>query len=861
MSHPQVTIDRLTPRRVGLEPHAMNCKSCRKRKIKCNRMRPSCDACKVFQCPCIYDATPKKRGPKTDVLEALLKRVDGLEKRLQDEKRAVSSTAEVSPVKKTENEPPAADSLNASKSTAGLSSTANPPAAARSPPSATLAQRRESNQGRYDGYRGFFTIPQQQQLSSLTVVLPDSVLDTFFTRIHGKPFYLLDEPTTRQKHQIGQLPPCLSMAIYAITVRYAGSAGTPEPSPRVGLEYALQARRVVDVDSPSIEGIQTLLLLSMTFFAHGLGRKAYMTLSHCIAMVLALGMYREASPNGNLSSSEREMRRRLFWTCYMMDRFTTCGSKRPCFIPDSSIVLRLPSSSPHVNGLHLEGEMFNTGPNVQYPSDSRRKGQGAVSLLIDITRILGITNKYLATGGVKGDSHFPWHSQSNLSKIRQQLDIWAAGTRDVFVSIDALFGHPECTTLLLSKLIYHLVHCLIYRPFLPVDLVELCGSGQHQSWQIEATNLCFSHSNAIVELVELGKNSPLVEWPAFVGYCVCTAGTVHVHGVHYKGREGEVFPSSADFLAKEMHQLSWLRSLWAGVQHQREMLQTVYACHSELVRTLSRNPMMRLSPVFHLEDFFDRYPGLTVDGSYMRLVDMVPAFNENMPLHPLNGYNLYANRSMAAHPQQSQPGLYQDHQLHQMPPSTPTSLQDPCNPSPTINVRPQQQPPMFPNSGADPAVSPSQDGTAVQTAAVGLSPPVFPSDATINLAPTPASNQQYAAFPFDSARQPHPNTSQSESGSVTVGTAALTPSVQSPTSGSHATTASDDGSSEKDSFLSLLEQLAENQQDSQDGPSELDFFLGGVAEGEGGTPVGRDEGDGGSTAAVAPSGESADAAQ
>jgi len=353
-------------------------------------------------------------------------------------------------------------------------------------------------------------------------------------------------------------------------------------------------------------------------------------------MVIALDLYREVSPKVNLSASEREMRRRLFWTCYMMDRFTACGSKRPCLVSDNSIVLRLPSWSPHVNGLHMEGEMFNAGPNVQYSSDSRRRGQGAASLLIDITRILGITNKYLAAGGVKGDSHFPWHSLSNLSKIRQQLDIWAARTEDIFSSIDVLFGHPESTTLLLSKLIYHLIHCLIYRPFLPVDLVELRGTGQHQSWQIEATNLCFSHSNAIAELVELGRNSPLIEWPAFVGFCVCTAGTVHVHGVHYKGREGEVFSSSADFLAKEMQQLSWLRNFWAGVQHQREMLQTIYTCHSELVRTLSSSPM-RFSPVFHLEDFFDRYPGLTVDGSYMRLVDVVPDFNEKYVslVHPM----------------------------------------------------------------------------------------------------------------------------------------------------------------------------------------------------------------------------------
>lgn len=36
------------------------------------------------------DAVPKKRGPKTDVLEALLKRVDGLEKKLKEEKKSHS---------------------------------------------------------------------------------------------------------------------------------------------------------------------------------------------------------------------------------------------------------------------------------------------------------------------------------------------------------------------------------------------------------------------------------------------------------------------------------------------------------------------------------------------------------------------------------------------------------------------------------------------------------------------------------------------------------------------------------------------------------------------------------------------------
>lgn len=335
-------------------------------------------------------------------------------------------------------------------------------------------------------------------------------------------------------------------------------------------------------------------------------------------MVVAMDLFREVPSKANLPRTE--MHRRLFWTVYLMDRFTTCGSRRPCLISDHSIVLRLPSSSPHATDLNMEGELFHMGSNIQYSVDSCRRSPTAASLLIDITRILGVTNRYLAAGGVKGDSHFPWHALSNLSKIRQELDIWAAGTHDVFASLQALFGHPESTTLLLSKLIYHLVHCLIYRPFLPIDLVELRGTGQHHSWQIEATNLCFSHSNAIAELVELGRSSQLVEWPAVVSYCVCTAGTVHVHGVHYKGHEGEVFSSSAEFLTREMHQLAWLGNFWAGVQHQRELLQTICTSHAELVGSLASSPM-RFSPVFHLEDFLDRYAGLTVDGSHVHLVD------------------------------------------------------------------------------------------------------------------------------------------------------------------------------------------------------------------------------------------------
>jgi hypothetical protein len=340
-------------------------------------------------------------------------------------------------------------------------------------------------------------------------------------------------------------------------------------------------------------------------------------------MALALGLHREVSPDIMPDANQRELRRQLFWTCYLLDRFAACGSKRPSLISDQAMALRLPSRADSRLGLPTEGEYFSPQINPQYASGSQQQIPGGMALLIEIALILGKTNQYLAGGGVKGDSHFPWHALSNLSKIRQDIDLWATGNQGIFVGDAILVSHPNNVVLVLSKMIYHLIHCLLYRLFLPIDLSELRGTGQHNSWQIEATNFCFLHANAIAELARVGEMSPSMEWHSFSGYCLASAGTVHVHGAHYNGQAGEVYSQSGDYLSQEMRQLSELRYSWAEVDQQRQMLQDVYLCHSELVQDQANNPL-RSSPVFHLEDFFDRYPGRTFDSAYVSFADISP---------------------------------------------------------------------------------------------------------------------------------------------------------------------------------------------------------------------------------------------
>jgi hypothetical protein len=551
-------------------------------------------------------------------------------------------------------------------------------------------------------------------------------------------------------------------------------------------------------------------------------------------MAMALELHREVDQKIRTSPVERGMRRRLFWTCYLMDRFTSCGSKRPALISDKAILLRLPSWSPNPGALPIDGEFFQNGSNLQYHAGTGKKSQGSTGMLIDITRILGITNRYLAAGGVKGDSHFPWHSLSNLSKIRQDLDIWASGTQDVFSSIESLFGQTDSTVLVLSKLIYHLIHCLIYRPFLPIDLAELAGTGQHQSWQIEATNLCFLHANAIAELVELGKQSAAIEWPAFIGYCICTAGTVHVHGAHYKGGPSEVFSASADFLTREMQQLSKLRYTWASVQHQRDTLQLIYNCHSELVKSLAGNPM-RYSPVFHLEDFFDRYNtlGPNFDGAHISFANiLIDPMHDNSFM----GHSLYMPRTgIETHGVKRKAPSKKRHEI-----STTAHMNDLDNMSsgamlsdPNTHLALQQQlhqaqqPLQSPALMSPPFTHPMHKPSIPNLSNALFSPPYsYPSLSNPN---DPSGSETFDPFgPGQSQHNANPSQNAQTSSSSMNYTFEPPPNqAMTPSAMSNAGSAGTAGTAEeKDPFLSLLEQLAENEY-SRGGPSELDFFLGG----------------------------------
>ena len=73
-----------------------------------------------------------------------------------------------------------------------------------------------------------------------------------------------------------------------------------------------------------------------------------MQLGVAIRMCIGLGLHCEQPADNERSAIDREIARRCFWTCYVMDRLNVAGSNRPYSIADDSIRFQsgLPDESP-----------------------------------------------------------------------------------------------------------------------------------------------------------------------------------------------------------------------------------------------------------------------------------------------------------------------------------------------------------------------------------------------------------------------------------------------------------------------------------------------------------------------------------
>ncbi|CCG80977.1 putative Fungal specific transcription factor [Taphrina deformans PYCC 5710] len=466
-----------------------------------------------------------------------------------------------------------------------------------------------------------------------------ALIDKYFEKISGKTFSFIHEPTTRAFINSKNLPPLaeahsrasLIFGIAAITIQSTNYENKVEDT-----EILVRlAKSHIDQDDPSLENLQALLALAIAYLSFGDTRKSFMSVGVCCRMAIALDLLRE--PPHSMSPLTKEIRRRCFWATYILDRYTAAGSKRFATYDDNSIKVNFPCRDEYWNSANSNAIQHNqtslANSEVQGFFSSEYNGLQQYLLVVSI---LGQAIQYHQLGGVEGDTHFPWHQQSRLSKIRTSLQNWASRNMQQLTlgeeQLRKRLTMSDGQVYLMMRAIYHVIHCLLYLNVLPMRLNELeVGPALQQAWRREAVETVLQHSNHIGELAEsLLSNFPARQVdssvPAFFGFCTFVAGIGHVYGSHYieAPLPHRISPSrSAKHLHNEFDLLKSLRVNWKSAEHQFLILKILRKEHMSVVK----NGVQK--SIYYNEDILSRYDVLKgVDWSHCSLA-------------PINGQEMY----------------------------------------------------------------------------------------------------------------------------------------------------------------------------------------------------------------------------
>ncbi|KAG0255108.1 hypothetical protein BG011_005325, partial [Mortierella polycephala] len=342
------------------------CDPCRKKKIKCDGIKPSCANCAKSSINCTYLPSMKKRGPRQGYIELLEKRLDKMEQLLKQ-----GSAAVVDP------ELLDSKSILGSRLRPGRRRSSTPPVDREE--SKSRPDPDERYFGTTSGYTSQYTEYDKQNSPNISAVGPkyssqstlphkdrpknplygikdevprkdilDHLIELFFDSIYFQ-LPIIHPSTFMKQYEEGKISPNLLNAMCAAVARFSNHPDVvTTPAFLAGEPFATNLRGVLvdSIDVPTVSNVQALLLLSMYEYGAARGPRAWMFGGMAVRQAQELGLNREdSSPVFYLKGDwvMRETRRRTFWACFMLDVLASSSSGRPRMMDERDCEVLLPS--------------------------------------------------------------------------------------------------------------------------------------------------------------------------------------------------------------------------------------------------------------------------------------------------------------------------------------------------------------------------------------------------------------------------------------------------------------------------------------------------------------------------------------
>ncbi|KAI8874729.1 hypothetical protein K501DRAFT_144184, partial [Backusella circina FSU 941] len=336
-----------------------------------------------------------------------------------------------------------------------------------------------------------------------------------------------------------------------------------------------------------------------------------------IRMAMELGLHEESDNAASEDNAERliqrEVRRRVFWTVFTIDQFSSAASGRPSSLHSISCTSFLPGATErrsddqyytetldgknyillNVGGLkdsQLLGINYSNQP-VSTIKLGRKPHLHCFSYLVRATDILGKVTAFvnLKRGLVDSDLP-PFHPDSEFSKLDKMIEDWyeqlpihLQNTHANFESSKGNEGKNNRQFILLHAL-HNTLRVLLHRPSL-VLAEQLSNANivqpELKDFIRQSVEKCMAAvDNVTILLKEIGTSLDLM--PPFLTYLTYTVATVVV-STSFSPREDEA-TKAKNSLGVYFQVLLAARNYWAMADKLYFMIRDLYAIHSNVLR-------------------------------------------------------------------------------------------------------------------------------------------------------------------------------------------------------------------------------------------------------------------------------------
>ncbi len=324
---------------------------------------------------------------------------------------------------------------------------------------------------------------------------------------------------------------------------------------------------------------------------------------------------RKQDKNSELSWTEREIRRRTMWACFLMDRFNSSGTERPMFADEEIIKIQLPikesSFQTEISGPTecLEGLVPNPITKAPGQPADAKENMGVAAYMVRVVALWGRVIKYLNMGGKERDPHPIWDTRSGFAGLRQEAsDFKTSLPADLVNTNDNLKNHAAeklGNQFLFLHIASNQVVLFLNRFAIPTASGARNPQDMPKSFMNEAGPIAIEAAAQISVLINDAWEYHAVA--PFLGYCAFLSSTIHVFAIFSNRKWAE---TSKEHLKTNINYLTRMKKYWGMFHFMTENIRDIYSSRHDasMRKGDSDKAASQNDSVFQYGDWFDRYP-------------------------------------------------------------------------------------------------------------------------------------------------------------------------------------------------------------------------------------------------------------